>query len=122
MKQNKEMSYSKDYCKRTIEYREEGHTLEETHRVFHVAIGTIRAWEKQWKEKGTLEPAPVVRTYKKINPEKLRAYVQERPDAYPKEIAKEFGCCETAIRKAFSRLGITRKKRRYITGSKIQRR
>ncbi len=116
------MSYSKDYRKRTIGYREEGHTLEETHKVFHVAIGTIRAWEKQWKEKGTLEPVRIVRTYKKINPEKLRAYVQEHPDAYPKEIAKEFGCCETAIRKAFGRLGITRKKRRYITESKIQRR
>ena len=116
------MSYSTDYRKRTIEYREEGHTLEETHKGFKVSISTIRAWERQWKEKGTLTPAPVVRRYKKLDPEKLRTYVQEHPDAYPKEIAKEFGCCETAIRKAFERLHITRKKRRYITGSKTQKR
>lgn len=115
------MSYSSDYRKRTIEYREEGPTLEETHKVFKVSISTIRAWEKQWKEKGTLTPEPVVRRYKKIEPGKLRAYVQEHPDAYPKELAKEFGCCETAIRKAFERLQITRKKRRYITGSKTQK-
>lgn len=116
------MSYSKDYRRRTIEYREEGHTLEETHQVFRVAISTIRSWEKQWKEKGTLTPAPVVRSYKKIDPEKLKAYVQEHPDAYPKEIAKEFSCCETAIRKAFKRVGITRKKRRCIIGNKSQKR
>ena len=36
--------------------------------------------------------------------------MQEHPDAYPSEIAKDFGCCETAVRKAFERLGITRKK------------
>ena len=119
---NKEMSYSKDYRKRTIEYREEGHTLEETHRVFKVSISTIRTWEKQWKEKGTLTPAPVVRKYKKIDPERLKAYVQEHPDAYPSEIAKEFNCCETAIRKAFGRLGITRKKRPHIIRNRTRNR
>ncbi len=66
------MSYSEDYRKRTIEYREEGHTLEETHKVFKVSISNIRTWEKQWKEKGTLAPAPVVRGYKKIEPERLK--------------------------------------------------
>ena len=84
------MSYSEDYRKRTIEYRGEGHTLEETHKVFQVTIGIIRRWEKQWKEKGTLAPTPVVRRYKKIEPERLKAYVQKHPDAYPKEIAREF--------------------------------
>ena len=116
------MSYSEDYRKRTIEYRGEGHSLEETHQVFKASISTIRKWEKQWKEKGTLAPAPVVRGYKKIEPERLKRYVQEHPDAYPKEIAEEFNCCETAIRKAFVRLGITRKKRQHITGNRIRKR
>ena len=115
------MSYSEDYRKRTIEYRGEEHTLEEAHEVFKVSISTIRAWEKQWNEKGTLAPAPVVRGYKKIEPQKLKMYVQEHPDADPKEIAQEFNCCETAVRKAFKRLGITRKKRRYITGNRTSK-
>ena len=112
------MSYSTDYRKRTIEYREEGHTLEETHEIFKVAISTIRTWEKQWKEQRTLKPAPVVRPYKKIDPEKLKAYVGEHPDAYPKEIANEFKCCETAIRNAFKRLHITRKKNDTLSGTR----
>ena len=115
------MSYSEDYRKRTIEYREEGHTLEKTQEVFKVSISTIRTWENQWKEKGTLAPAPVVRRYKKIEPQRLKTYVQEHPDAYPKEIALEFNCCETAVRKAFERLGITRKKRRYITRNRTHK-
>ena len=90
-------------------------------RVNKVSISTIRAWEKQWNEKGTLVPAPVVRGYKKIEPQRLKTYVQEHPDAYPKEIAVEFNCCETAVRKAFKRLGITRKKRRYITGKRTHK-
>ena len=41
-----QMSYSEDYWKRTIEYREEGSTLEETYKVFKVSICAIRTWEK----------------------------------------------------------------------------
>ena len=41
------MSYSKDYRERTIEYRQEGHTLEETHQTFKVAISTIQRWHKR---------------------------------------------------------------------------
>ena len=48
------MSYSKKYRERTIEYRQDGHTLEETHQIFKVSIATIRKWEKQWKETGDL--------------------------------------------------------------------
>ena len=40
------MSYDEKYRKRTLEYRQEGHTLEQTSKVFKVAIITIRKWEK----------------------------------------------------------------------------
>ena len=52
----------------------------------------------------------VKRPYKKIDPEKLRLYVKNNPDAYLREIADVFQCCPTAIRKALQRLQITRKK------------
>ena len=38
------MSYPEKYRQRTLEYRQEGHTLEQTHQVFKVAIITIRKW------------------------------------------------------------------------------
>jgi len=106
------MSYPEEYRKRTIEYKQEGHTLEETKEIFKVSISTIRAWEKQSKEKGNLKAKIPERPFKKIDPEKLKIYVEEHPDAYQNEIAKEFKCTPEAIRKALKRLKITRKKRR----------
>ncbi len=105
------MSYSEDYRKRTVEYRKEGHTLEETQNIFKVSISTIRAWEKQLRESGNLKAKTPNRPFKKIDPEKLKAYVEKHPDAYQNEMAKEFNCTPEAIRKALKRLKITRKKR-----------
>ena len=75
------MSYSVDFRKRTIEYRKEGHTLKETKEVFDVSISTIRLWEKQLREEGHLEPKSPEHPPKKINPDELKAYIKEHPDA-----------------------------------------
>ncbi len=109
------MSYPVKYRKRVLEYREEGHTLEETSKVFKAAISTIRKWEKQMRETGDLTPKVPERSFKKIDPSKLRAYVARRPDACQKEIAMDFGCSKSAVQKALKRLGITRKKRPRTT-------
>ena len=99
------------YRRRTLEYREEGHSLAQTSKVFKVAINTIRNWEKQLKTEGHLQKHTFVSAFKKIAPEKLRAYVKHHPDAYLREIAEAFRCCQTAIRKALKQLKITRKKK-----------
>ena len=105
------MSYPEKYRERTIEYRQEGHSLAETKAAFKVSYSTIEKWERQLKEKGDLNPKTPARKHKKIDPEKLKAYVAEHPDAYQGEIAKEFGCTQSAVQKALKRLKITRKKR-----------
>ena len=115
------MSYSTDYRKRTIEYRQAGHTLEETHQTFKVSRSTIQKWEKQWKEEGTLDKKPLHRSFRKIDPEKLKAYVAEHPDAYQSEMAKAFGCSESGIRDALARYKITRKKKQHATGNTIRK-
>ncbi len=109
------MSYPVKYRERVIEYRREGHTLEETSRIFKAAISTIRKWEKQVKETGDLTPKVPRRSFKKIDPVKFRAYVAEHPDAYQKEIAQAFDCSRAAVQKALKRLRITRKKKRPTT-------
>ena len=112
------MSYDRKYRQRTIEYRKEGHTLEETSRVFKVSVSTILDWTKLYQETGGFEKRPLNRSFKKIDPARLESYVSEHPDAYLTEIAEVFCCGESAIRKALKKLGITRKKRRSVTGSK----
>lgn len=112
------MSYPEKYRERTIEYRQEGHTLKETKKVFKVSISTILAWEKQLKAKGDLKVKIPNRPYKKIDPEKLREYVSVHPDAYLSEMAEAFGCSAEAVRRALKRLKITRKKRPSTTASR----
>jgi len=111
------MAYSEDLRKRVVEYLEEGHTLENTKKVFKVGITTIRRWKEQLVELGNLKNKPLNRTFKKIDPEKLSTYIDEHPDAYLREIAEVFSCSDEAVRKALGKLKITRKKRRLSTAS-----
>ena len=115
------MSYPEKYRMRTLEYRLEGHTLDQTHKVFKVAVVTIRKWEKKLREEGTLEKKPLNRKPRKLDDDKLKDYISIHPDAYLREIAEEFHCCETAVTYALRRLKITRKKRRNITKNKTPR-
>ena len=112
------MSYSKDYRERTIEYRQAGHSLEATHQVFKVSRSTIQKWEKQLKETGDLGKKKLHRSFRKIDPEKLKAYIAEHPDAYQSEMAEVFGCSESGIQNALRRHKITRKKRQSATRSR----
>ena len=107
--------------KRTIEYRQAGHTLEETHEVFKVSISAIRTWEQLLEDTGDLEKKELHRAFRKIDPEKLKMYVKEHPDAYQSEMAKAFGCSESGIRDALRRYKITRKKRQLVTRSRISK-
>ena len=105
------MGYSEKYKIRTIEYRHTGHTLEETHKIFKVAITTIRVWEKQLRETGGFKKKELHRSFRKINPERLKAYLAEHPDSYQREMAEAFKCSESGIRNALRRHKITRKKK-----------
>ena len=104
------MSYSKDLRERVVKYRLSGHTIKETSEVFGIGMYSVSQWVKKYKETGDLSNKPLNRGFKKIDPEKLKEYISEHPDAYQKEIAIIFGCSATAVGKALKNLGITRKK------------
>jgi len=116
------MQYSEIYRRRVIEYRQAGHTLKEMHEIFQVSIGAIQKWEKRLTETGEIKNKPVKRPFKKLDPERLKTYIENHPDAYLKEIAEEFGCSAPAVLKALRRLGYTRKKRQSITENKTLKR
>jgi transposase len=67
-------------------------------------------------ETGNLDRVPLNRKPRKLNRERLREYVNEHPDAYLREMAKEFGVGKTCIASALKEIGITIKKKRGITG------
>ena len=88
--------------------------------MFKVGLTTIKRWKKQYKETGSLSKKELKRSFKKIDPEKLTAYLEKHPDAYLREIAEAFDCTDMAVHYAMRKLGITRKKRGSVTRSKTQ--
>ena len=80
-----------------------GHSLEATHQIFKVSKSTIQKWKKQLEETGNLEKKELHRSFRKIDPDKLRAYVEEHPDAYQSEMAEAFGCSTSGIQDALRR-------------------
>ena len=104
------MSYDLKYRHRAIEYWNAGHSVRKTAEVFSVSTRTLQDWKKRLKETGKLEPKIRRETWRKIDPDRLRKYVEQHPDAYLKEMAEEFNCSDVAILKALRRLKISRKK------------
>ena len=66
---------------KVVEYLGEGHTQASAKAVFKVGLTTIKRWKKQYKETGSLANKPLSRSFRKLDPEKLKAYVREHPDA-----------------------------------------
>ena len=112
------MSYSEDLRKKVIGYLRRGNSQREAARVFGINLSTVSEWQKKYQETGDLRNKPLNRTFKKIDPEKIRQYMKANPDAYLKEIGDEFGCSDTAVQKALKRLGLTRKKKQSDTANK----
>ena len=115
------MSYPTKYRERVVSYHQEGHSWEETSKIFQVSVSTIRRWENQLKETGNLEPKELHRSFKKIDPDRLKEYIAKNPDAFQYEIAKEFDCAQSAVNKAFKRLNIKRKKNGNLPGAECRK-
>jgi transposase len=66
------------------------------------------------KETGSLEPKYRKTRTRKIDLEKLKQAIEEKPDAYLSELAAQFDCTPQAIFYALKRLKITLKKDFYL--------
>ncbi|WP_220017728.1 IS630 transposase-related protein [Candidatus Rhabdochlamydia oedothoracis] len=104
-----------DLRKRVLQYLEENNDKMKASQLFQVGIATVYRWVKRKKQRGNVEPLKKKSTYKKIDDQRLIAYVEKNPDHFLSEIAKHFGLTLQAIFYALKRLKITRKKRlRFI--------
>lgn len=110
------MVYDKKYRQRALDYWKDSHTKLETAEVFKVGTTTLQQWKIQLKETGNLTAKKRRETWRKIDPERLKHYLKEHPDAYLREIAAEFSCSENSVFNALKRLNITRKKNDTVQG------
>jgi transposase len=78
------MTYDVKFREKAIKYKESGHTFPELKKVFGIIAKTYYDWKKRLAKTGSLKPKKVLtRKFRKIDPERLRQLVQEKPDAYP---------------------------------------
>ena len=114
----KGMSYDIKFRQKVMDYMSAGHTQRETAQVFGISTATLWGWKSQLDETGHLSPKKRETAWRKIDPDKLRQFVAEHPDAYQHEMAAHFGVRLYAIQKALKRLKITRKKNNTLQGNK----
>ena len=108
------MSYSLDFKMRAIAYKDEGHSFRELTDAFRIPSSTYYLWKGQL-EKGVIGVKVKQTRRRKINPEELIRFVDEKPDAYLREIAEKFGCSITSVHTRLKKLKITYKKRHLAT-------
>lgn len=116
------MIYSIDLRKCVIGFIESGGKKLEASRRFNVCRPTIDKWLLLKKETGGLEAPPLPpRSWRKLNPESLLAYVEAHPDGMLEDYAEHFQTSPSGIWRALKRLKFTRKKRQLSTknGTKI---
>ena len=113
------MAYSIDYKLRALAYKDEGHSFRELYEAFRIPSATYYLWKGQL-EKGVIGVEVRQTRRRKIDPEELRRVVEEKPDAYLREIAEKFGCSITSVHTRLKKLKITYKKRRLPTRKSLK--
>ena len=116
------MSKSKDLREAAVKYRLSNHTLEETAEVFGVSKSAVSSWVQKYKETGDLSNKPLNRGFKKIDPEKVKKYLEETENIPEDEIVyvDETGI-DTCLYREYGYAPRGEKVQAEISGKKFQR-
>lgn len=114
------MKYSTDLRRKVIEAIEQGKSIAEASRVFSISRPAIYKWLRKKEFDGNLSDKPRRKTWKKIDPKVLIAFIKDHPDLTLAEYAKHFKASAVAVCRAFKRLKITRKKRHVFIKNEMR--
>ena len=111
------MAYSVDLRERVVAFVQEGGSKCEATKRFGVSRWCVYNWLSreclQVQKMGPKAPW-------KLDPEALKAHVEQYPDAYHRERAVALGVSDFAIRLGLKRLGLRRKKNAAVPRAKRQ--
>ena len=109
------MSYSEDLRERVINFVRDGGSKTEAAKRFSVSRATIYIWLKL----ENLSPQKTgPKGHTKLQTEKLKELIIEKPDAYLDELAVELNVSAFTVAYGLQRLGIRRKKKHVVPGTK----
>jgi transposase len=109
------LSYSKDLRERVVNFVRSGGSKTEAVQRFSVSRAVIYIWLKS--EKLTPEKTGP-KGHSKLNVEKLKCLIQEKPDAYLDELAIALNVSGFTVWYGVKRLGISRKKNHALSRKK----
>jgi transposase len=104
------MTYSVDFREAVLAYKQKDHTLKQVCETFSISQQTYCNWLSQKQKTGNLKPKKHGPRKRKIDPQQLRQYINNHPDAYLKELAQHFNTKTSSMHVALVKLKITRKK------------
>jgi transposase len=107
------MAYSKDFIKRAVAYKQEGHSFKQLQEAFGISSATYYDWKKKLGN-GYYDIKIKRERQRKIDKEKLKQAVAEKPDAYLYELAEQFNCTPQAVFYMLRKLHVTLKKDFYL--------
>ena len=108
------MTYSLDLRKKALDYLDKVGNRQKVTEAFTISLRTLERWIRR-KRENCLSPKQRRPSPSKIDDQKLRLFIQKHPDAYLREIAKQFGATLQAVFYACKRLKISLKKRPHTT-------
>jgi transposase len=107
-------AYAMDLRERVVKFIQAGGSKVEAARHFALARSSVYRYLAA-AQKGTLPPKTSWGTWRKLDPEKLRAHVKKHPDATLKELQQVFGVSHHAVWVRLGQLGFTLKKTHKIS-------
>src|ERR1039457_831537 len=102
-------AYALDLRERVVKFIKSGGSKAEAARRFDLARSSVYRYLTAARQ-GTLPPKTSWGTWRKLDPQKLQAYVKQHPDATLKELQTVFGVSHHAVWVRLRQLGFTLKK------------
>jgi transposase-like protein len=103
------MSYSTDLRQRVVDFVRQGGSKAEAARIFQVSRGRVYAWLSLPAD--NLEPQKTgPKGSHKLDLQQLEEAIQANPEMTQKELAQQFGVCNSTIHYARKRLENNRKR------------
>lgn len=112
------MGYSRDLRERVVDFVKNGGSKIEAAKRFSVSRAIIYIW---LKSENLLPQKTGPKGHTKLQPEKLKLLIAERPEAYLDELAVEMNVSAFTVAYGLKRLGISRKKNHALCGEKGRR-
>ena len=107
-------AYVLDLRERVVKFIQGGGSKAEAARRFALARSSVYRYLVA-AQKGALPPKTSWGTWRKLDPDKLRAHVKKHPDATLKELQTVFGVSHHAVWVRLGQLGFTLKKTHKIS-------